>query len=361
MAENGGSAIHRFPQSKAVDCVRWLPAISAFDRFVAAAVHDPDAGSSSLEVHALESIHQADESTVPDLIPRDSWPSSSRISSLRSSAASAEPSTVAVSTFSGSVHFLFVDPVEGAVESELSARGLHGGVVSAVDLQVDGRDCVSVGEDGRVNLVSVGEGGLERRGVHDARGLVSYTAVRWGSSVEFATGGLGFGVQWWDQRKPGGPVSNLKGDWIQGIPSGIVHSIDVHPSRKHICLAGGSSGVVFAWDLRWQQRPVLLSGADLGEPRRSPCESDVWEIQYDSTVQSGFGSAAPAKILPIMICSEDGVLAVLEQGQDPIELLAEPCAVNAFDIDRRNPSDVVCSLEWETIALLLRPRDSSLF
>ncbi|CAA7398650.1 unnamed protein product [Spirodela intermedia] len=366
MAGGGGDlVVHRFPQSKAVDSVRWLPAVSAFDRFVAAAVHDPDSGSSALEVHALELIQQGEESDALDLLPRDSWSSASRISALRCSNVPAEPLTVALSTFAGSLHFLFVDPVEGTIESELSPvageRWLHSGPISAVDLQPEGRECVSVGQDGRVNLVSVAEGSMEHRRVHDARGLVSYTAVRWGSSVEFATGGLAFGLQWWDQRKPGGPVSHLKGDSFQGMASGIVHSIDVHPSRKHICLAGGSSGAVFAWDLRWQKQPVLLSGAGLGQQRQSPCESEVWEIQYDSLIQTGFSSTPSAKILPVMICSEDGVLAVLEQGKDPIELLAEPCAVNAFDIDGRNPSDVVCSLEWEAIALLMRPRDSSAF
>ncbi|CAL5376286.1 unnamed protein product [Camellia sinensis] len=29
-------------------------------------------------------------------------------------------------------------------------------------------------------------------------------------------------------------------------------------------------------------------------------------------------------------------------GEEPIELLAEPCAINNFDIDRQNPSDVIC-------------------
>ncbi|CAN7108824.1 unnamed protein product [Brassica rapa subsp. narinosa] len=38
-----------------------------------------------------------------------------------------------------------------------------------------------------------------------------------------------------------------------------------------------------------------------------------------------------------MTCSEDGILGVIEQGEEPIELLAEPCAINSFDIDRQNP------------------------
>lgn len=73
---------------------------------------------------------------------------------------------------------------------------------------------MSVGMDGRVNVVGVGEGGrVECRRIGDSKGLVGYSAVRWGSTVEFATGGLGFGLQWWDQRRPGGIVSQFKGNW----------------------------------------------------------------------------------------------------------------------------------------------------
>ncbi|THG09041.1 hypothetical protein TEA_014136 [Camellia sinensis var. sinensis] len=108
-------------------------------------------------------------------------------------------------------------------------------------------ECVSVGEDGRVNLVSVGNSNLSHRRFFNSNGLVSYTAAKWASPMEFATGGLGFSLQWWDQRKPGGPASQFK---------------------------GGSSGTVFAWDLRWQQQPIVLSG----------------------------------------VAAEDGILAVVEQG-----------------------------------------------
>ncbi|CAL5374835.1 unnamed protein product [Camellia sinensis] len=136
--------------------------------------------------------------------------------------------------------------------------------------------------------------------------------------------------------------------------SGIVHSIDIHPSRKHTCIAGGSSGTVFAWDLRWQQQPIVLSGVAAGEFQSySLSESEIWEVQYDS-YSSNIGNMSTSRVLPVMICSEDGILAVVEQGEEPIELLAEPCAINSFDIDQQNPSGVICSLEWEAIAILMR-------
>lgn len=93
-------------------------------------------------------------------------------------------------------------------------KSLHVGAISCVDLQESGVECVSVGEDGRVNLVGFGDGSrLSYRRVWDSDGLVSYTAAKWASPTEFATGGFGFGLQWWDLRKPGGPVSQFKGNW----------------------------------------------------------------------------------------------------------------------------------------------------
>lgn len=243
-------------------------------------------------------------------------------------------------------------------EATVSQLGFHSGPVSAVDLREGGIECVSVGEDGRVNLVSfVGDSSkLNYRRIFDSNGLVGYTAVKWASPSEFATGGYGFGIQWWDQRTPGGPVLQFKGNWCQGKTSGIVHSIDIHPSRKHTCLAGGSSGTVFAWDRRAAQQPIVLSGAGTGEaPNSLLSESEVWEVQYDRyTRRSNIGNISSTRILPVMICSEDGILAVIEQGEEPLELLAEPCAINSFDIDRQNPSNVICSLEWESLAILTR-------
>ncbi|XP_047167783.1 nuclear pore complex protein NUP43 isoform X1 [Vigna umbellata] len=344
------TAMHKFPQDQYVDAVRWLPQLSPLDRFAVLALFDFDSDASSIQIHSLTpnpfSLH-----------PQFSWSSPSRISSLKTSLFLQKPLIVA-STAAGSLHFLFADSSDASFDSEVSLPEgtLHSVPASSVDLMDGGVECVTVGEDGKVNLVGVGESNLSCRRLFDSGGLVSYTAARWASSVEFATGGYGFSLQWWDQRKPGGPVSNFKGNWDKNLSSGIVHSIDIHPSRKHTCLAGGSLGTVFAWDLRWQQQPIILSGAGAGTGAsntmiQSICESEVWEVQYDRCIKSNTSST---RILPSMICSEDGILAVIEQGEEPVELLAEACAINSFDIDRHNPSDVICSLEWEAVAILTR-------
>lgn len=88
--------------------------------------------------------------------------------------------------------------------------GFHVGPIWGMDLMENGSDCLSVGEDGRVNLVSVGDKGFKR--VFDGNGLMGFNAVKWASPSEFVTGGYGFGLQWWDLRRPGGPVSQFKGN-----------------------------------------------------------------------------------------------------------------------------------------------------
>ncbi|XP_022729493.1 nuclear pore complex protein NUP43-like [Durio zibethinus] len=356
-APQNPSQVHRFPQFKYIDAVRWLPPVSAFDRFAAIAFFDSDSNSPSIEIHCVNSNLQ---SSFPTLTSQSSWAPPSRISSLKTAHSTPQP-VIAAATFSGSLHILASDLINGGmIESggTLSELGFHSGPVAAVDLREGGTECVSVGEDGRINLVSfVGDSSnLSYRRIFDANGLVGYTAVKWASPSEFVTGGYGFGLQWWDQRRPGGPVSQFKGNWCQGKTSGIVHSIDIHPSRKHTCLAGGSSGTVFAWDLRAQQQPIVLAGAGTGEAAMSLLsESEVWEVQYDRyTRSSNISNISSTRILPVMICSEDGILAVVEQGEEPIELLADPCAINSFDINQQNPSDVICSLEWESIAILTR-------
>ncbi|XP_009791416.1 nuclear pore complex protein NUP43 [Nicotiana tabacum] len=347
--------VHRFPQNNYIDSLGFLPQLSSFHRHILLATFNSDSSNSSLQLLNLTQKTSNSDSNSPEITLQSSLTTPSRISSLKTSQNPNKP-LIAASTFSGDLLVYKADLVNGSLDFLNSVKGFHSGRVAGIDVSENGSEFVSVGEDGRINLVSFVNGGLSSKRVFDGNGLVSYGAVKWASPVEFVSGGLGFGLQWWDQRRPGGPVSQFKGNWTHGSTSGIVHSIDIHPSRKHTCLAGGSSGTVFAWDLRWQQQPIILAGVGTSDlSALSPSESDVWEVHYDNyTTSSNYRNISESRVLPAMICSEDGILAVIEQGEEPVELLAEPCAINSFDIDRQNPSDIVCSLEWESIAILTR-------
>ncbi|XP_044471619.1 nuclear pore complex protein NUP43-like [Mangifera indica] len=344
-ATTTSSQIHKLPQAAYIDAVKWLPPLSPLSKLFAVALFDTDASTPSLQTFSFS------DPSSPTLSPPHSvWTPPSRISSLASSGQS--PFLVAA-TLSGSLHLLSAGPSGLELLHAADDKGFHEGPILGIDV-AESAGVVSVGEDGRVNLVNFGRGGESFRRVFDGEGLVGFNAVKWASPSEFVTGGYGFGLQWWDLRSPGGPVSQFKGNWSQGKSSGMVHSIDIHPSRKHTLLAGGSSGTIFAWDLRWQQQPLILSGVGTGDAAvPSISESEVWEVQYDCYTKSS--NISSARVLPAMFCSEDGILAVVEQGEEPTELMAEPCAINSFDIDKQNPSDVICSLEWESLAIVIRP------
>ncbi|CAF2147707.1 unnamed protein product [Brassica napus] len=200
---------------------------SAMNRFFTAAFYDPDYESSSLEIQSL------DPNSNPLVESLSSWTSPSRVSPLETTERRSRRLT-------------------RWKERDFTC-GLEGKIRRVCD-------------DGRVNVVTVVNGeGLRYRRVFDGNGLLGYRAVKWASSSEFVTGGYGFGLQLWDQRKGGEAVSQLKGNWFQGKTFAVVHSIDIHPSRKHTCIAGGSSGTVFAWDLRWPKQPIVLSGVGATE------------------------------------------------------------------------------------------------
>ncbi|KAJ8425699.1 hypothetical protein Cgig2_018921 [Carnegiea gigantea] len=305
--------IHRLPQSKYVDAVRWMPPFSAFDKFVVLSFFDSDSSSCTIEIHSLDNS----PNNQPILCPLSASPTASRTSSLKTSR-----DLIAFSTFSGSLNFISPDYRSGEVSlnSSISVQelGFHVGPISCIDVLES--ECVSVGEDGRVNLVNLGGPKVDYRRIFDGNGLVSHTAAKWASPAEFATGGLGFSLQWWDQRrKPGEPALQFKGNW-------------------------------------WPQQPIVLSGVGSGKGQAHLIsESEVWEVQFDSHSQSNITSMPSSRLLPVMMCSEDGILSLIEQGAEPIELLAEPCAINSFDIGKQNHSDIICSLEWESLAILSRP------
>ncbi|KAJ3693353.1 hypothetical protein LUZ60_008833 [Juncus effusus] len=339
--DHRGFLYHLHHQPAPVSAVQWLPSTSPFHR------HAVLASPSALQIHSLSSPN--------NLHLTSSHPLSSPITSL---SCPPNPSsvtlTLAAGTSTGSLHFLFVNPYDGSFNSDSVSvsdkSAFHSGPIQSIDTQTGSTGesiTVTAGEDGRVNIVTLGGERVENIRVCESEGLAAYTAVKWGSEVEFVTGGVGPGLQWWDTRRPGGAVAQFKGIW----GGGMIHSMDIHPSRKHTCVVGGSAGTVFAWDLRYQNQAVELAG---GSKSRVLSRSEIWEVKYDHFAPL----ISSRNVLPVMVCSEDGFLAVLNQDEDPVQLLEEPCAINSFDIDPQNPSDVIFALEWESIGILSRGKEA---
>ncbi|KAK9986678.1 hypothetical protein SO802_031629 [Lithocarpus litseifolius] len=131
----------RFPQTKFIDAVRWLPQLSAFNRFAVLSLFDSNSNTPSLEIHSLNP-----QSQTLTLIPQSTFSPPSRISSLKTSQTPTHKPLIAASTFSGSLHLLFANAIDASLESECSvpAKELHIGVVSCVDVKDGEAECVTV-------------------------------------------------------------------------------------------------------------------------------------------------------------------------------------------------------------------------
>ncbi|GKE15111.1 nuclear pore complex protein NUP43 [Tanacetum coccineum] len=208
--------IHHLPHSTYITTLRYLPPLSTTpNRHVLTSTFNTDTNTPSLTLHSL---NPKPHSQTPSFNPTSSFSPSSRITSLKTS--HQQNPLIAAATLTGSVHILSVavdDSSDAVFDSEISIpeKIIHDGGIGGMDMGESGEGCVSCGEDGRVNLISVGESGLDYRRVVDGKGLVGYSAVKWASGSEFVTGGFGNLVQWWDLRRSGGagPVSQFKGNW----------------------------------------------------------------------------------------------------------------------------------------------------
>lgn len=194
-------AFRRYPLASSVDLVRWFPSssTSASGRLLAVAVHDPTSGPAASSIHLLP---------LTDLgSPVASLPLPSRATALRCS-----PAALAAATSSGSLHFLPSSFDSDASVAVPGGAGFHVGPVRGLDC--GGEEWVTAGEDGRVYVVGgAADGRVVARRVWDGKGMSGYEAARWASPAEFATGGIGRGLQWWDRRKGDAVVVQCNGIW----------------------------------------------------------------------------------------------------------------------------------------------------
>lgn len=114
---------------------------------------------------------------------------------------------------------------------------------------------------------------------------------------------------------------------------------------------GGSGGTVLAWDLRRQNELHSLAGRGCKSGSSTGAEGEIWNVKLDPALQVGQGESG--KIPPVLMCSEDGILALIESGMTT-ELAVESCAINSFDVDLELGSEIVCALEHESVLYVKR-------
>lgn len=79
---------------------------------------------------------------------------------------------------------------------------------------------------------------------------------------------------------------------------------------------GGSGGTVLAWDLRRQNELHSLAGRGCKSGSSTGAEGEIWNVKLDPALQVGQGESG--KIPPVLMCSEDGILALIESGLYPL-------------------------------------------
>lgn len=219
--------VWRLPQGRYVDAVKWLPAGSTWQqqRVVAAALWDPDGGSSVVEISALHCPEkEGDEESSRSsrsawLESRATWPQTARITTLKASPISSSHSLLVFVSERGDFSLLVVDPQRPSGRAAPSvAHGLHRGTVTGLDVEANTQDAVCVGDDGRINVVKLAQSALHPFCLADNHGIMSHTAVCWASPMEFVTAGLGSTLQCWDHRRPEGPVSQSPSKWYLSRP-----------------------------------------------------------------------------------------------------------------------------------------------
>ncbi|XP_024377358.1 nuclear pore complex protein NUP43 isoform X1 [Physcomitrium patens] len=337
--------VHRIPQGQYVDGLRWLPIPST----LALSLWDADTGLSTLEIAFLQDPEQ--EGQAPWMETQASWDLSTRTSAMKSSSNQSNIA-LALASETGSLQVFLIDAMNPSLDSApLVLERLHKNVPSALDIQKDTLQCVTVGSDGRINLVQARQSGLQGDCLHDNRGVLSYSTVCWASPTEFVLAGHGAGIQWWDNRRPGGAVAQSPAKWVGADGVGSIHTVDVHQSRKHLSVVGGSGGTVLAWDLRRQNELHSLAGRGCKSGSSTGAEGEIWNVKLDPALQVGQGESG--KIPPVLMCSEDGILALIESGMTT-ELAVESCAINSFDVDLELGSEIVCALEHESVLYVKR-------
>ncbi|XP_024377360.1 nuclear pore complex protein NUP43 isoform X2 [Physcomitrium patens] len=299
--------VHRIPQGQYVDGLRWLPIPST----LALSLWDADTGLSTLEIAFLQDPEQ--EGQAPWMETQASWDLSTRTSAMKSSSNQSNIA-LALASETGSLQVFLIDAMNPSLDSApLVLERLHKNVPSALDIQKDTLQCVTVGSDGRINLVQ-------------------------GMGQEFNGGTIAGLVELL--------LSPLQSDGV-----GSIHTVDVHQSRKHLSVVGGSGGTVLAWDLRRQNELHSLAGRGCKSGSSTGAEGEIWNVKLDPALQVGQGESG--KIPPVLMCSEDGILALIESGMTT-ELAVESCAINSFDVDLELGSEIVCALEHESVLYVKR-------
>eukprot|EP00058_Branchiostoma_floridae_P013639 XP_002599127.1 hypothetical protein BRAFLDRAFT_281490 [Branchiostoma floridae] len=231
-------------------------------------------------------------------------------------------------------------------------------------------DIVTVGEDGRINVVRV-DHRAPIRTIDDADSC-TLNAVSL-KAFEVITVNSSGQLKVFDLRRPSSEPTRIFLLSGERIP---LHCLDKHPGQPHIVATGGQDGSLYMWDLRQERHPVSAMDAhawDMWEVLFHPthpdhlfsCSQDgsLWHWDVSMTTATPLAMATPtaSRSLVFLLMSAMAKFDIAYQAQSSPWLLAKTgkqkvevssllldniMSVNSLDIVGRN---VVCGTDGEAI------------
>ncbi|XP_066284088.1 nucleoporin Nup43-like [Branchiostoma lanceolatum] len=227
-------------------------------------------------------------------------------------------------------------------------------------------DIVTVGEDGRINVVRVDHRAPIR--TIDNADSCTLNAVSL-KAFEVITVNSTGQLKVFDLRRPSSEPTRiflLSGDRIP------LHCLDKHPGQPHIVATGGQDGSLYMWDLRQERHPVSAMDAhawDMWEVLFHPthpdhlfsCSQDgsLWHWDVSMTTATPLAMATPTAStpfpsrMPATSQTQTSPWLLAKSGKQKVEvsnlLLDNIMSVNSLDIVGKS---VVCGTDAEAIYVI---------
>ncbi|KAI9576101.1 nucleoporin Nup43 [Glossina fuscipes] len=172
--------------------------------------------------------------------------------------------TVVVSCSDGKLTlFKIKRGVEEDILQQITQSGLlhsvNGNSTPCTAISVCGKEVASVGEDGRLNIVDIGNSLTIRRStIADSCSLL---CVLYSNPQEVLTANRMGVIRIFDVRSPMEAVAAFITSCEDDKRSNYVSSLAAHPTQSHIVLAGTEEGSITVWDLRQPGNPASYLSA----------------------------------------------------------------------------------------------------
>ncbi|KAG5871197.1 hypothetical protein JTB14_025097 [Gonioctena quinquepunctata] len=262
------------------------------------------------------------------------------------------------SSSSGSAHLMKIIPSyteNVALKNEIEWKEIHGfknGDTSpCTSLAVYENDIVTVGEDGRINLLNAKAQRVHGK-IEDADSC-SIQCVIFLKHNEILTSNLRGQLKIWDLRSSSNdPNSTFMISGDQVTPTCLTY----HPTQRHLIITGDDLGALTTWDLRHNTYPVNVLNAHDGA---------ISEIQFDPEHPDQLFSCSSAGEIWHWATKSDSRLALLtdtietnvwlapDNVKNKLEVftlmptLGKP--INSLDLNRKK---VICGCDNEAIYLI---------